>query len=397
MKGRGGVRLYDEAPLVAHIIYRLGIGGLENGLVNLINSIPERKYRHAVVCLAGYSDFSRRIERTDVRIFDLEKKPGKDPSCYFRLFRLLRELRPEIVHTRNLAALDCQFVAAAARVNHRIHSEHGWDVGDLHGTLGKHVLMRRLSRSVVHQYAAVSEHMADWLENVNKIPKRKVTQIYNGTDTKKFRPRIERSLQDNDDDQKEPRPFVIGCVGRLDPIKDHITLLRAFKSLVQRLPRGGDELRLIIVGGGAMQYELAQYVSEMQLDTLVIFAGESDDVASQLRTFDVFVLPSLNEGISNTILEAMATGLPIITTRVGGNPELVQQDVTGLLISAGDSAALTDNLRFYLENPDIRRKHGAAGRSRAVKSFSLDSMVDQYVELYDQATRKRRAQQGNTG
>jgi glycosyltransferase involved in cell wall biosynthesis len=186
-------------------------------------------------------------------------------------------------------------------------------------------------------------------------------------------------------------------VGRLDPIKDQITLLRAFNSLVKQSPRAGDGLRLVIVGGGDMQHELAQSVSDMRLNSLVTFAGASDDVASQLRTFDVFVLPSLNEGISNTILEAMATGLPVIATSVGGNPELVQQDVTGFLISAGDSEALARKLRYYLENPDVRREHGTAARNRVVNNFSMDSMVDHYVDLYDQAAEKRTAQQNNKG
>ena len=121
----------------------------------------------------------------------------------------------------------------------------------------------------------------------------------------------------------------------------------------------------------------------------------SDDVASELRTFDVFVLPSLNEGISNTILEAMATGLPVIATNVGGNPELVEQDTTGYLIAAGDSQDLAHKLRFYVENPDARREHGTAARNQVLNRFSLNTMVEQYVALYDQAAQKTKAHQDN--
>src|SRR5262245_26906963 len=112
-------------PLVAHVIYRLDVGGLENGVVNLINSMPTDQFRHAIVCLAGYSEFYRRIERRDVPVFNLDKSPGNSPRMHWDLWRLFRRLRPRIVHTRNLAALEAQLPAALAGVPVRIHGEHG--------------------------------------------------------------------------------------------------------------------------------------------------------------------------------------------------------------------------------------------------------------------------------
>ena len=172
-----GRTVAEQPPLVVHIIYRLGIGGLENGVVNLINRMPADRYRHAIVCLAGYTDFANRLQRDDVTLHDLEKKPGKDPGCYLRLFRLLRKLRPAIVHTRNVGTLDCQLVALLAGVPCRIHGEHGWEATDLHGRNARYRWLRRNSRFFVHHYMTVSADMQHWLENVIGIPAGRTTQI----------------------------------------------------------------------------------------------------------------------------------------------------------------------------------------------------------------------------
>src|SRR5688572_2770854 len=144
------------APLVVHLIYRLDVGGLENGLVNLINRIPAERYRHAIVCLTDYSDFRRRIKRDDVPVFSLHKPPGNNPVTHFKLWRLLRQLAPDIIHTRNLAALEGTLPAALAGVPIRIHGEHGRDMGDLDGSNTGRQFVRRLFKPFVHQYIAVS-------------------------------------------------------------------------------------------------------------------------------------------------------------------------------------------------------------------------------------------------
>jgi sugar transferase (PEP-CTERM/EpsH1 system associated) len=371
---KGLMTVISRPPLIVHIIYRLGIGGLENGLVNLINATPVDRYRHAIVCLAGYTDFAERITRKDTSIYDLQKSPGKDPGYYVRLFKLLRKLRPDIVHTRNIGTLECQFIAAAAGVKHKVHGEHGWEVGDLLGRQRKHVLLRRLSRVVISRYITVSRHMMDWLENVIQIPADRITQIYNGIDAGRFQPR-QRS--------EGAGSFVVGTVGRLDPIKDQKTLLRAFAALLSTESNSEADIRLVIVGSGAMRQELEELTAALGLTSQVDLAGASDNVAALLKTFDLFVLPSLSEGISNTILEAMSSGLPAVVTNVGGNPELVVNGVTGTLFEPGDINALAGLMRASLEQPESRRQQGSAGRLRAVEEFGLNAMVDAYLGLYD--------------
>jgi len=179
-------------------------------------------------------------------------------------------------------------------------------------------------------------------------------------------------------------PITIGTVGRLDPVKNQAALLHLCRRLLDRDPALGRRLRLVIVGDGPLRANLEAETAALGLAGQVSFTGARSDTPELLRTLDVFVLPSLNEGISNTILEAMSTGLPVVAARVGGNPELVAEGVTGGLYDPADPAGLEGALLPYLTDPDLRRAHGAAGRRRVVQNFSLDAMVQRYLDLYDE-------------
>jgi sugar transferase (PEP-CTERM/EpsH1 system associated) len=369
-------------PLIAHIIHRLDVGGLENGLVNLINYLPEDRYRHAIVCLTGYSEFRKRIRRTDVDIHALDKQPGKDLGVYARLWRLLRRLRPQVVHTRNLATLDCQFAAAAAGVAHRVHGEHGWDMFDLHGTRAKYRWLRRAAVPVIDCFVPMSRDLAGWLETAVGVPPRKIVQLYNGVDTLRFRPRNGRRALDLGGCPVPEDAFVIGSVTRLEPVKNPQSTVRAFARLVRLLPEQGRRLRLLLVGDGSEKAAIVQLAAEEGIAQQALFAGQRDDIDRMLQGMDLFVLTSLNEGISNTILEAMATGLPVVATAVGGNGELVTPGTTGALCASGDADALALAMRDYLQDAERVRQHGTAARRTAEQKFSLQAMVNGYDAMY---------------
>src|SRR5436190_21951209 len=173
---------------ICHIIFRLDFGGLENGLVNLINTLPHDRFEHTIVCLTYSGSFRERITRPDVRVFEMHKAPGKDLGLYHRMWKLLRGLSPDIVHTRNLPALDMLVPAALAGVKRLIHGEHGLDILELHGQHRRYNRLRQLSRILVRKYIAVSADLAAWLHRDIGIPKQKVALIYNGVDTSRFRP-----------------------------------------------------------------------------------------------------------------------------------------------------------------------------------------------------------------
>jgi len=368
-------------PLVAHIIFRLDYGGLENGLVNILNGMPAEQFRHAIICLAGYSDFHKRLKRDDVMLYSLEKRPGKDFGAYLRLWRLLRRLKPAIVHTRNLGTVDLQWIALASGVGGRVHGEHGWDAADPQGKNRGNLRIRRACRAVIHRYVAMSRDLENWLRSQVGVTASRITQIYNGVDIQRFAPTgpLPADLPWQSANEK---PFVFGTVGRLDRVKNQIALVESFAELTAAHQAGRERLLLMLVGSGPMEEALRDRVRALGIGDRVWFTGARNDIPHLMRSMDVFVLPSLNEGISNTILEAMASGLPVIAAQVGGNPELVQSAATGTLYESERPGRLRDAMANYLANPILAKEQGAAARAHVVKGFSLDSMVNAYLRLY---------------
>ena len=369
-------------PLIAHVIHRLDVGGLENGLVNLINRMPPERYRHAIICMTGYSEFRRRLTR-EVEIIDLGKRPGKDLGVHFRLWRELRRLKPAIVHTRNFATLEAVLPATLAGVKARVHGEHGWDVGDMQGASRKHQHLRRLFAPLVSRFITLSRHSEQYLREQVGVPAHKIAQIYNGVETALFYPRCAS------DGSLLPPGFapadavVIGTVGRMQQVKDQPTLARAFVRLLDLAPGLRERARLVLVGEGPLLTECEMILRQGGVEALAWLPGSRDDVPALMRCLDIFVLPSLAEGISNTILEAMASGLPVVATRVGGNPELVGEAATGLLVAAATPEEMAQALLEYCTNADLRSVHGTAGRAKVEARFSMAAMVSNYLAVYD--------------
>lgn len=376
----GGTR---GVPLIAHVIYRLDVGGLENGLVNLINRIPAERFRHAIICLTDYSDFRHRIQRSDVPVFALNKPPGNSPITQFKLWRLLKRLRPDIVHTRNPAALEGMLPAALAGISVRIHGEHGRDVGDLDGSNRKNQLWRRLLNPFVHHYIAVSRDLESYLKQKIAVLPARVTQIHNGVDCAKFHPAGERREQLPCVGFAGPEQFVIGTVGRMQEVKDPLTLARAFVLLKQGMPWAEQRLRLVMIGDGPLRERVRTLLANAGLAQYAWLPGERDDVSRIMRSFDLFVLPSLAEGISNTILEAMASGLPVLATAVGGNPELIEAGVTGTLVPRDDAESMARAMRAYAESAELCRRQGSEARRTVERRFGMEAMVDAYMAIYD--------------
>ena len=376
-----------DAPLVVHVIHRLGVGGLENGLVNLINRTPRDRYRHAVVCLKDATDFQRRLAG-EVPVYQLHRREGQDFGLYPRLYRLLRRLRPAIVHTRNLAALECQWPAWLARVPARVHGEHGWDVFDPDGTLRKYQWLRRFFRIFIHHYIPLSRHLEGYLRERIKVPDERITRICNGVDTAVFHPGPNgRTAIAGCPFGRAEGLVLVGTVGRMHGVKDQLNLVRGFLRLLEGRPSLRERVRLILVGEGPLRSEAKSLLQSAGAAELAWLPGERGDVAAILRGLDIFVLPSQAEGISNTVLEAMATGLPVVATHVGGNPELVVEGVTGRLVPREDPEALAGALLDYLDQPQRIADHGRAGLARARDCFSLDGMVERYMAVYDQVLR----------
>jgi sugar transferase (PEP-CTERM/EpsH1 system associated) len=369
-------------PLVVHVVYRFAVGGLENGLVNLLNGLPRDAWRHAVIALSDIDPaFAARVARADVDMIALGKGPGHAFPLYPRLLRLFRSLRPAIVHTRNLAALETMPAAWLAGVPSRIHGEHGRDAEDPDGTNVRRQRIRRLFRPFVTQYVALAPDLARYLRGPIGVADERILQIWNGVDSARFAPAAARERIAGCP-FGAPHECVVGTVGRLDPVKDQATLARAFVHALQQDPGRRATLRLVVVGEGSERPRIESILAEGGASALAWLPGERSDVPAILRGLDVFVLPSFGEGVSNTVLEAMSTGLPVVATRVGANAELVDDGVTGCIVAPSDPPALAAAIAAYADTPGLGARHGRAGRQRAEAQFGLDRMIERYHRLY---------------
>jgi sugar transferase (PEP-CTERM/EpsH1 system associated) len=370
----------NDVPLIVHLIYRLDFGGLESLMVERINRMPAERYRHAVVCLTDFNpEFAQKISKPNVAIHALHKQPGLSLHTHSALWRLLRTLQPAVLHSYNLSAIEYAPAALLAGVPVRVNGAHGREHNDPHGTNRKHNLLRRLMLPFYDVCYANSAAMEVWNRAVIGVPEHKSRMLGNGIDAERFRPRS----------ADEARAFfgadtiVIGTVGRIQDVKDHATLLAAFLLLRERQPSLKERLRLAIVGDGPLLEAMRARAAAAGVSDAVWLPGARTDVADILRSFDIFAMSSIAEGTPGSALEAMASGLPVVGTRVGGIPEVIDNGVTGMLVPPSDPAAMAAALEQYVTAPALAHSHGQAGRERVQRKYSMAAMVAAYQELYD--------------
>ena len=357
-----------QRPRIVHLIYRLDIGGLERVMLNCINQMQGEKFEHIIISLTDANNFAQ-AENNRIKVYCLDKKGGSDLGIHFKLFKLLRKIKPAIFHTYNLPTIEYHPISWLAGVKGHIHAEHGRDIGDPQGLNKKHNFLRKLMSSFIQRYVSVSEDLHQWLINSVGISEKKALLIQNGINTDIFN--VPKTIS------KQLR-FTI--VARISPVKDHQNLLNAFTLLKEQLP--ADKLpQLAIVGEGDQRAQLERYCHEQGLDT-VSFLGARNDIEQILSETDVFVLSSIAEGIPMTILEAMSAKTPIVATRVGGIPEVVEDSKEGFLVDKSNAAALAQGLLSYIEHPELILEHGENARAKVLKQFNEKHMVQAYLEQY---------------
>ncbi|MGH1374015.1 MAG: TIGR03088 family PEP-CTERM/XrtA system glycosyltransferase [Cellvibrionaceae bacterium] len=372
-----------EPTLIAHIVYSLDTGGLENGLVNLINRGTNDEFKHMVICLTNSGRFSRRITVANVPIIELRKPAGHSLKTYRQLRRIIQRYRPQIIHSRNLAALESQVATLGLLGVRRVHGEHGRDINDPQGTNWKYNALRRVSRLWIHQYFAVSRELSEWLTGRIGVPQERIVQQCNGVDCRDFSPRsgVNDPLPEIPSEFSGATHKIIGTVGRLVPIKDQITLIRAFSQAYSRLSEQGISAKLLIVGDGPLKPSLQREAEDLGIAEHCWFTGDRSDVNALLKRMDVFVLPSIAEGVSNTLLEAMATGLPVISTAVGGAPDIIEPSINGHLVSVGDTHAIASLIAKILSDSE-NSTLGDRARDKVDSEYSWPVTINRYLEVY---------------
>ena len=367
---QGGSTPSDRPVRVLHLLYSLGVGGMEMGVHKLLTGLDRAQVETSVCSLTP--DENASVWPRDNRVITLPRRRGNDPFTVIRLVRLMRHLRPDIVHTHSWGTL-CEGVSAArlAGVSCVVHGEHGTMELRPRNVWVQSRVWRRVARVL-----AVSSVLADRMSQVTGFERRDITVIRNGVDLSRFggvaRERGRQLLG------LSPDAYVAGTVGRLVPVKDQDNLLEAFARVAGSVGR----FHGLIAGDGPLRTQLAQRIHALGLETRVRLLGERSDVPEIMSALDVFVLSSKSEGLSNTVLEAMASGLPVVATAVGGNGELVVPDTTGLLVPAGNPQAIADAI-LQLDTDAIRRaRMGVASRARAEAEFSIEGMLLKYTQLY---------------
>ncbi len=388
-EGRSSTK--SRKPLIAHVVHSFDIGGMENGVVNLLNGLPPGLADHCVISLTRVNPaFAARVTLPGVRYLEMHKPPGQTARILPQVWRALRGLRPTVLHTRNVATLEVQIAGWAAGVPVRIHGEHGWDVSDLDGSNRRMLWLRRAMRRFVHHQIALSVATERYLVERVGVPRGKVTNICNGVDTDRFRPA---------DDRRHARAavlpadwpadaFVVGAIGRIAAVKNLPMLVDAFAALRKRNAAFASRARLAIVGAGPEMERVRAHIARHSLDAVTWLPGSRDDVPACLKCLDLLCLPSLAEGISNTVLEAMASGVAIVATDVGGNRDLIVPSQTGELVGSGRTDDLARHVERYFNEPERLETHGRNARLRAVTEFSLEGMIAQYHRVYAEQLRR---------
>lgn len=365
-----------RTPRVLQVVLRLDPGGTERLVVELIRRLQAR-YPMAVCCLDEPGLWAAQLTAMGVEVTALRRAPGFSVGLAREVARAARRHGATILHCHHYSPFVYGRLASLlVPGTHIVFTEHG-RLSDAPPSRKRQIATRLLRMGVPALYAVSHDLRRHLL--AEGFPAR-LEVIWNGIDpgrspTGEDIARARHLLGAASDDR------VVGSVGRLDPVKDFRTLIDAVAAIAARDP----QLRLVIVGEGAEQGALADAIHAANVDARVQLLGHREDVSALLPGFDVYVNSSITEGISLTILEAMAAERPVVATSVGGTPEIVEDGQTGLLRPARDAAALASAIHELAMDPPRAARLGAAGRARVLAHFTLDQMVERYAQVYESA------------
>jgi sugar transferase (PEP-CTERM/EpsH1 system associated) len=379
---------------VLHFFSYLGLGGTELTALRVVTNLGKDCFENRLCGLRGFEPQVLTLRYPDADLVSLPVGKEGFRIQILSIMRLIKAYRPHIVHSRNWGTIESILAARLAHVPIVVHSEHGYEMDTLAGLPQRRRLFRRVVYGMADAVFTVTGDLQQYHARQAWISPSRIRVIHNGIDTQLFapNPHARRLIL-----EKAGVPidrFVVGSVGRLVPIKDHGTLLKSAELLVHR----GIDVHVLLAGSGPELTRHRQYLEDSAaLAGRVTFLGSSANVSEILNAMDVFVLPSISEGMSNTLLEAMACGLPVLATRVGGNPEVVGDERSGRGFVPGDINGLAQHLESLAGNVNLRRSLGTAARQRAVSMFSLERMVEDYRSLYMELAVRRGILARNSG
>jgi sugar transferase (PEP-CTERM/EpsH1 system associated) len=366
--------------VVGHAIYAFHSGGMERGLLNLINYGDHERFRHVVLCLTDAGEYATMLTAPDCQVVELRKNPGNDWRLPSRIAQAARRHGVDIMHARGWPALvESAIGARLAGISRTMYTFHGKTIDDLKGISFKR---RWLQKAMIRSYRKVitlNQQMRADLAAECSMAESRIGIINNGVDIEKFRPRCDRASLRREFGLPIEK-VIIGNVARLDPVKNHEVVLRALRRLVdQQL-----EVLFLLVGDGPNRAALEREVARLALGPHVRLYGHSNAVTELLNCMDVYVQSSFYEGFSNTVLEAMACGVPVIATDVGGTTDIFSDGSEGYFFKSQDDSTLASLLFDLARDETQRRRMGERARKSTVEQFPIQSMVRGYESAYSE-------------
>lgn len=375
---------------IMYLVHSLERGGLEKCVALLVNKINPEIFIPSVCCLSGLGPSLILIEKDSVKIFNMEKGEAHEVFLFLRLAKLFKKEKIDILHTNGWATLfDGVLGAKVGGIPVIVHSEHGKDPEDFVQIQQRRVWTRRLITPFLDKMITVSDDIKKQFVNITGLKTEQITCIHNGIE-----------FQDMEINYKEKRreigvkdhEILIGSVGRLESVKNYDMFIRAAEIVLKEYPL----VKFIIIGDGSLRQKLHSLITEIGINKSVFLLGERNDVNELLKIMDIFVLPSISEGLSLALLEAMANKLPIVATNVGGNPEVVIDGKTGILVPSGDIFSLVMAITELIKDENKRKNMGEDGFVMVKKEFAVEKMIANHEELYLSLYRKNRRKHSET-
>jgi sugar transferase (PEP-CTERM/EpsH1 system associated) len=375
---------------VIHVVSKVyPYAGMERKVIQLLNSMDRNHFKPFLLSLDGVCGVPRDYLSKDIDLLALHKKRGIQWFLVFKIAKILKSKKIHIIHSHNWAALFHSVVAAKiAKVPVIIHGEHGRDTKELDKTFKRYII-RKILYSLVDQIVVVAKDLKNIVISEFHYNGLKVKLIRNGVDIKCFKQKLDLTKVKNKlglsrDD------YIIATVAKLRPVKDIPTLINSFKLIHDKNPR----VRLLIIGSygentDTLQNEIRELIEKLEVGPYVKFLGEVENIPELLSVVDIYMNTSLSEGMSNTILEAMASGVPVVASRVGGNSELILDGQTGFLADMQNPVDFARKVLKILNAPQLKIKMSENSRSIIQKYYPLERAFQKYQNLYRTLYRKK--------
>jgi glycosyltransferase involved in cell wall biosynthesis len=362
---------------ILHVVPSFGLGGMEKVICAFINSTSSC-HIHKILSLDRRTEASNWIKDKKIQFVAFEK-PNERAQFFRTLHRVLQTIKPDLLMTYNWGATDAIWLGRIAGIRHVIHSEHGFNVDEGNATYWKRDVVRCLLYRLASKVIVVSRELQTLLQRKYLLGGPHLLRIPNGIDASHYSPdpmereRMRRNLGFEDSD------IVVGFSGRLDLIKNLGLLVDVFASCGQEHPN----LRLLMVGDGPEKVHLETLCQKRSIRDRVVFAGQQENVLSYLRSMDIFLLTSLREQMPLTVLEAMAVGIPVVATKVGEIPHIVDDGINGYVVDLEAPVEAFVGSLSELLSPARREDMRTRARQKIVDHFQEQAMVQEYKTIIE--------------